>query len=129
MTEASYAVDSTDHPPRLLDPCPMMVACLAVLMVVGLLPALRTWVDAGSVPPTIAGVNPNTAPWQELTVLPRIGETIACRIVSYRESLSEAAWDPGPGKAFRRPADLTDVRGIGPITVRRVAPYLHFDDG
>ena len=129
MTEASNAVDSTEHPPGLSDPCPTMVACLSVLMVVGLLPALRALVDAGSVLPTMASVNPNTAPWQELTVLPRIGETIARRTVSYRESFGESTSDPTPGKPFRRPADLTDVRGIGPITVRRVAPYLHFDDG
>ncbi|RMF30536.1 MAG: hypothetical protein D6759_11800 [Chloroflexi bacterium] len=51
-------------------------------------------------------VNINTAPVEELQTLPRIGPTIAQRIVAYRE-------ENGP---FERPEDLMKVKGIGPTT-------------
>ena len=80
---------------------------------------------AESLPVLRGTVNPNTAPWAELTVLPRIGETMARAIVRYREA---ATGGDGAGSrpVFRRAADLAQVRGIGPKTVQRLAPYLHF---
>ena len=82
-------------------------------------------------------VDPNIAPWWELTVLPRIGETIARRIVRFRTSSASdplrvsGSWDdPDPNvdePTFASPADLQRVRGIGPKTVERIAPWLRFE--
>ena len=52
--------------------------------------------------------------WPELSQLPGIGETLARRIV-------ESRVDDGP---FVDHSDLTRVRGIGPRTLARIAPYL-----
>ena len=69
---------------------------------------------------------------------PRIGETIARRIVRFRTS---SASDPlrasysvdGPDptvdkQTFASSADLERVRGIGPKTVERIAPWLSFEE-
>lgn len=56
----------------------------------------------------------NRADWIEWTLLPRVGETLARRIV---ESRSEK----GP---FRSTEDLLRVRGIGPKTLENMRPYL-----
>ena len=78
-------------------------------------------------PPAQRSINPNLAPWWELAALPRIGENTARRVVSFREAAKPSAPD-GPGEpVFRRAADLTAVRGIGPRTVARVARYLRFE--
>ena len=79
------------------------------------------------VAPAVDTVDPNTAPWWELTVLPRIGESTARRIVEYREAGPPTDTEAASG-AFQRAADLERVRGIGPKTVQRIAPYLRFPD-
>lgn len=63
-------------------------------------------------------LDPNEATAQALEGLPRIGPTLARRIVDARAD----------GR-FRSAEDLRDrVRGIGPATLARIAPYLQFDD-
>ena len=79
-------------------------------------------------PPAPATINPNVASWQDLTVLPRIGETRAKQIIRYRESATPAAGVGTPGRAFSCAADLAQVRGIGPKTVQRISPFLRFDE-
>jgi len=59
-------------------------------------------------------VDVNHAGWPELAQLPRIGETLARRIVESRER-------DGP---FRTYEDLRRVKGIGPRTVERLRMYL-----
>ncbi len=59
-------------------------------------------------------VDLNAAPWQELVLLPGIGETLAMRIIESREA-------EGP---FADAADLLRVQGIGPATLDRLRPYL-----
>jgi competence protein ComEA len=59
-------------------------------------------------------VDINQADWPELAVLPEIGPTLAQRIVDSRES-------SGP---FVDHNDLRRVRGIGPLTLERMRPYL-----
>jgi len=75
-----------------------------------------------------SAVNPNTAPWWELAVLPQVGEVTARRIVAHRVAAGSA---PGPKakreRVFAAPADLERVHGVGPKTVRRAAPYLAFE--
>lgn len=70
-------------------------------------------------------IDPNASPWWELTVLPRIGETMARRIVAYRQA-SSATTQPPSRPAFECAGDLSDVKGIGPKTVQRLRPYLTF---
>ncbi len=59
-------------------------------------------------------VDLNSAPWQELVLLPGVGETLAMRIIESREA-------EGP---FVDTTDLLRVRGIGPATLERLLPYL-----
>lgn len=68
-------------------------------------------VDAGA-----PRVDPQTASARALEALPGIGPAIARRIVEARAR----------GAVFSRPEDLRRVRGIGPRTVARLAPYLDF---
>ena len=58
----------------------------------------------------------NSASAGSLTLLPGIGVGLAERIVSHRE-------EHGP---FANVESLQNVRGIGPKTIRRVAPYVTF---
>jgi competence ComEA-like helix-hairpin-helix protein len=61
----------------------------------------------------------NTAAWEEIALLPGIGEQKARAIVSYRE-------ENGP---FETAEDLTAVEGIGEKTAAAAAGYLNFDGG
>ncbi len=72
-------------------------------------------------------VNPNKAPWWELTILPEIGPALAREIVTYRES-KRAAKDASGENVFKSMSDIDAVRGIGPKTIARLAPHLTFDD-
>ena len=55
----------------------------------------------------------NTAPVGELMALPGVGRVLADRIAEYRA-----------GARFDGPPDLERVHGIGPVLVRRLAPYV-----
>jgi DNA uptake protein ComE-like DNA-binding protein len=68
-------------------------------------------------------VDPNTADWQTLAVMPAIGEKRAKEIVAYRER--KRAETPN-GVVFDAPGDLLYVRGIGPALVEAMKPYLTF---
>ena len=59
-------------------------------------------------------VDINQAPWFELAELPDLGETLARRIV-------ESCTTAGP---FKDHNDLRRVRGIGPLTLQKMQPYL-----
>ncbi|NLE39932.1 MAG: helix-hairpin-helix domain-containing protein [Pirellulaceae bacterium] len=61
-------------------------------------------------------VDVNTADWPELTLLPRIGETLSQRIIDSRET-------EGP---FSSIDDLQRVKGIGPRTIEQLRPYIEF---
>lgn len=73
----------------------LAVACLTMAMA---MPAALA-ADPGT-------VNINTADAQQLETLPRIGPAIAQRIIAYREE----------NGAFKRPAELMNVKGIGEST-------------
>lgn len=77
------------------------------------------------------GVDPETAPWWELAAVPRLGESMARRIVEFREIRRDPlpADDPSDGaRVFRRAEDLLQVPGIGRATLRRMRPFLRFPD-
>lgn len=59
----------------------------------------------------------NSATSEELQTLPRIGPSIAARIIEYREL-------NGP---FTSLDDLDNVSGIGPATLEQLAPLVIFD--
>jgi competence protein ComEA len=59
-------------------------------------------------------VDINKAAWPELTLLPRIGETLARRIVDSRQAEG----------AFHKHDELLRVKGIGPRTLEGIRPYL-----
>ncbi|MCA9172332.1 MAG: helix-hairpin-helix domain-containing protein [Planctomycetales bacterium] len=65
---------------------------------------------------TIAKVDVNRCDWPELCLLPGISETLARRIVGQRQARG----------AFRSPADLEQVPGIGAKTVRRLLSRIEF---
>ncbi len=83
-------------------------------------------------------VNPNSAPWWELTILPGVGPTKARDIVGFREQRGSALGSDDDDDSvpsirplllvFRRAADLDQVRGIGPKTIARIENELRFDD-
>jgi hypothetical protein len=68
-------------------------------------------------------VDPNTADWQTLAVLPAIGESRAKEIIAYRER--KRAEDPNQ-IVFDAPGDLLYVHGIGPALIEAMKPYLSF---
>ena len=110
-------------------PCLKLLVLLWPNMLIASFGSLRS-ADAPAAPRSIrSSVNPNVASWWELTVLPRIGEGTARRIVQYRESVTQGSSADGVLPAFNRACDLEEVRGIGPKTVQRIARYLRFDDG
>lgn len=59
-------------------------------------------------------VDLNTASVEELTTLPGVGETVAERIVDYREA-------NGP---FQKKEELMNVRGIGEKTFLKLEPLI-----
>ena len=59
-------------------------------------------------------ININTATREELVTLPGVGETIAARIIAYRE-------ENGP---FYDIGALREVKGIGDKTLEKLAPYI-----
>ena len=73
-------------------------------------------VHYGSAPPVspVFTVNLNAAGAKELAQLPGLGPATAQRIVAYRR-------DHGP---FASHDDLLQVRGIGPVTLESMRPYL-----
>ena len=102
------------------------VATSIVVLVLILAPvSLRVMFAAqptAPVPPAVKAIDPNTAPWWELTALPDIGESTARKIVEYREAHADRS------PVFPRAGDLEPVPGIGPKTIRRIEPYLRFHE-
>jgi len=99
---------------------------VALLVALGLVGTAGWWIAHGglhgrlgevdrAVPQTAAfEVDLNSADWPELAQLPGIGPVLAKRIVELRST-------QGP---FRAVEDLRRVRGIGPLTLARIRPYL-----
>jgi len=71
----------------------------------------------------VSRLNPNAATWEQIALLPNLGEKKAKAIVAYRDQY--LADHPGD-LAFRTPDDLTKIKGIGDATVANLSPYLAF---
>jgi competence ComEA-like helix-hairpin-helix protein len=68
-------------------------------------------------------LDPNSATWEEFAAIPTLGETRAKAIVAYRDKQQAAH----PGEAvFKKPEDLTHVKGIGKAISANIKPYLAF---
>lgn len=109
------------------DPCVLLLALLWAIMLAGYAQSAMGSRASRTLASAAVRLDPNVAPWWELTALPRIGIVTAKRIVRHRDAVDAAGADPRP-PAFSCAADLADVRGIGPMTVRRIRPYLTFPD-
>jgi hypothetical protein len=70
-------------------------------------------------------IDPNTATIPDLSRIPHIGETLAGKIIQYRDARKAAAAD---GIVFHRPADLHAVPGIGTKLIDQLRPFLMFPD-
>ena len=97
--------------------------CAALAAALALRHAERPVAVAGEIPlddqrirAATERINPNTADAASLQRLPGIGATRAQAIIAYRRTHG-----PAP---FRAPEDLAAVKGIGPGTVRGIAPHL-----
>jgi competence ComEA-like helix-hairpin-helix protein len=62
------------------------------------------------------GIDPNSAPAEDLELLPGIGPQLALRIIHDREAV-------GP---YAKADDLLRVTGIGPHLLARLRPHLRF---
>ncbi len=71
-----------------------------------------------SAKPRPVRMNLNTASERLLQRLPGIGPALAGRIVAYRDAHGD----------FAQPGHLVRVRGIGPKTFEKLAPYLFIED-
>lgn len=67
-------------------------------------------------------IDPNTADWQTLAAIPRLGEKRAKAIVAFRDQMRGETRRP----VFLHASDLRRIRGIGPATVANLEPYLIF---
>lgn len=70
------------------------------------------------------GIDPNTASWAELALLPGLGESVAKRIIEYRSIQTSNDGRP----VFARPEDLLPIKGIGEKTLNRMRQFLRFDE-
>ena len=84
--------------------------------------------DARPPESALSTIDPNTAPWWELTVLPRVGDQLARRIVAFREAASAPPGSQPPPVVFHSADDMALVHGIGPKTVERIRPHLRFEE-
>jgi competence protein ComEA len=101
-------------------------AGVALLVVVGLTGTIAWWIAQGGLSGRLVEleraspqtarftVDVNAAEWPELAALPGVGPTLAKRIVDHRQQFGR----------FRDLSDLRQVRGMGPITLQRIEPYL-----
>lgn len=99
---------------------------LAVLLLAALLLVVGRWCWSGGPqgrlvdPDRVSArqyefrVDVNRADWPELALLPGVGETLAQRIVAYRNRRGD----------FTHLTQLQQVHGIGPRTLGRIKPYL-----
>src|SRR5438874_663438 len=96
-----------------------LLAGCAIIAAMGLEVASR---DVPSTSESIVGVpdlalDPNTAPPRALTALPHIGPALANRIIEARSE-----------RPFTSLDDIRDrVRGVGPVTLTRIAAYLRIE--
>jgi hypothetical protein len=123
----NHAIAPPTRAPAGTDSATVILVGLCLLLATTLPRSFRAGRGSIHATPATATVNPNIAPWWELTVLPDIGEVTARAIVAHRADAARTTPNRD-GRVFHRSDDLTAVRGIGPITARRIAGELSFGD-
>jgi competence protein ComEA len=94
---------------------PKLLLTLGCLLFIGCSTAREfTAANVVSAPPRLDLININTATADELTKLPGIGETLAQKIVDYREANGR----------FHRSEHLMLVDGISEKRFREIKPYI-----
>jgi competence protein ComEA len=86
----------------------LLAAAFAVVMLIVLLRG----------DPSNRPLNPNIATEAELVTLPEVGPEMAKAIIAKRTE-----------RAFEKPEDMLDVKGIGPKTLEKMKPRLQFGLG
>ncbi len=83
----------------------------------------------------IGQIDPNVAPWHDMSLLPRMGAKVSRRIVAFRKARQIEWQNAHPDRSlkdappvFTKAADLLSVKGIGPKMLERIRPYLLFPD-
>ena len=101
-------------------------ACVGVVIAISLSVMAAYWfyldghrgglidIDRAPRQPVQFQIDINSADWPELTLLPGIGESLARRIVEFRDA-------HGP---FGQHDDIRRVKGIGPKTLEHIRPHL-----
>jgi competence protein ComEA len=87
------------------------VSAIAALVTLGA--AALAFGEGADAPAPSKKVNINTASPAELAYLPRIGASVAARIVERRKE-----------KPFARPEDLMEVKGVGELLFLTLKPYV-----
>ena len=122
---ASSCSTASEHPGQNLSQSMALVVGVCLAVVVGSCFASRVCArrDRWSVQ-LESRINPNTAGIGSMVRLPGIGLTRAQAIIAFRARTAEETGNP---VVFGCPADLMQVRGIGPKTVEGLARWLRFE--
>jgi len=117
--------ESSDLERRLIESVGFaVIACLCVAAGLAVAAAVTGAAADVSESAVAEGINPNEAPAASLVRLPGVGPTRAQMIVAYRQGRADSDAETA---VFRRPEDLTAIKGIGPVTVEEIRPWLQFD--
>jgi hypothetical protein len=95
-----------------------VLAAAAIVGALGLAVASRSVPRSseGIVEAPVLSLDVNTVPPQVLEILPHVGQTLVRQLVAAREVRPLASLDDAGGR----------VRGLGPVTLAQIAPYLRF---
>ncbi len=92
----------------------ILIAVVSLTLLVRTWSAPTPWIDAS---PVTLRININDATETELRLLPGVGPALAGKIVANRTT-------EGP---FRSIPALDRVKGIGPLTIKKLAPFITTD--
>ena len=126
IDKAAAIASSCSGHDRLRDATLMVMAILLLVGIGALMQAeMRTRLATPNAP-ALKTIDPNYAPWWELSLLPRLGPTTAQAILDYRRDLGGGSESREP--IFGRVSDLVHVKGIGPRIIARFYPHIRVEE-